>query len=57
MGSWLDAFLSGQTSPDALQIMTLWLADHPDLPADLRRKVLQYGDELERTVAIRGAHH
>ena len=57
LGSWLDAFLGGQTSPDALAIVTSWLRDHPDLPADLRRKVLQYGDELQRTVAIRGAHH
>jgi aminopeptidase N len=57
LGSWLDAFLGGQTSPDARAIVTEWLRDHPDLPADLRRKVLQYGDELERTVAIRGTHH
>jgi aminopeptidase N len=55
LGSWLDAFLSGQTDPEALQILQRWLGNHPDLPADLRRKVLQYGDELERTVAIRGS--
>jgi aminopeptidase N len=54
LAGWLDAFLSGQTSPEALQIVTGWLGAHPDLPADLRRKVLQYGDELERTVRIRG---
>jgi aminopeptidase N len=53
LGNWLDAFLSGQASPEALEIVNRWLADHPDLPADLRRKVLQYADELERTVAIR----
>jgi hypothetical protein len=27
---------------------------HPDLAVDIRRKVLQYVDELERTVAISG---
>jgi len=54
LGVWLDAFLSGQTSREALQIVAGWLEEHPDLPADLRRKVLQYGDELERTVRIRG---
>ncbi|HEX9165325.1 MAG TPA: M1 family aminopeptidase [Gemmatimonadales bacterium] len=53
LGNWLDAFLGGQTSPEALQVVTAWLDRHPDLPADLRRKVLQYADELERTVAIR----
>jgi aminopeptidase N len=53
LGNWLDAFLGGQTSPEALQIVTDWLDRHPDLAADLRRKVLQYADELERTVAIR----
>jgi hypothetical protein len=30
-----------------------FLADHPKLPKDLREKVLQGSDELERTVRIR----
>ena len=30
-----------------------YLADHPDLSPDLRRKVLQARDELARTVRIR----
>jgi aminopeptidase N len=53
LGSWLAAFLDGQTSPAALQVVRDYLRDHPDLPIDLRRKVLQYADELERTARIR----
>jgi aminopeptidase N len=54
LGSWLGAFLSGQTEPEALQIVRDWMDQHPDLAVDIRRKVLQYVDELERTVAISG---
>jgi aminopeptidase N len=53
--SWLAAFLQGQTSDSALEVVQAWLRDRPRLPADLRRKVLQHMDELERTVRIRGA--
>jgi aminopeptidase N len=55
LGSWLGAFLGGQTEPAALEVVRRWHADHPDLPRDLRQKVLQNADELERTVRIRGA--
>ncbi len=51
--SWLGAFLQGQTSDSALAVVRQWLQSHPHLPADLRRKVLQHMDELERTVGIR----
>jgi aminopeptidase N len=51
--SWLAAFLRGQTSDSALAIVRQYLAEHPQLPLDLRRKVLQHADELERTVRIR----
>jgi aminopeptidase N len=51
--SWLAAFLQGQTSDSALAVVHEWLQSHPRLPADLRRKVLQHVDELERTVRIR----
>ena len=54
LGSWLGAFLSGQTEPEALQIVRDWMERHPALAVDLRRKILQYVDELERTVAISG---
>jgi aminopeptidase N len=53
LGAWLGAFLGGQTSEAALAAVRQYLADHPDLPLDLRQKVLQYADELERTVRIR----
>lgn len=55
LGSWLGAFLGGQRSAEALAIVREWLASHPELPADLRQKVLQGADELERTVRIRSA--
>jgi hypothetical protein len=32
-----------------------WVAAHPTLAPDLRQKVLQARDELERTVRIRAA--
>ena len=53
LGAWLGSFLGGQTSPDALAVVRRYLADTPDLPKDLRQKVLQNSDELERTVRIR----
>jgi aminopeptidase N len=56
LGRWLDAFLSGQNRPEALARVDAFLAEHPELPIDLRRKVLQAADELRRTVAIRAAH-
>lgn len=49
----LGAFLGGQTGEPALETVRRFLTEHPDLPLDLRRKVLQYADELERTVRIR----
>jgi aminopeptidase N len=51
--SWLGAFLLGQTGDSALAAVQTYLREHPDLPEDLRRKVLQHADELERTVRIR----
>ncbi|MEK7667160.1 MAG: M1 family aminopeptidase [Gemmatimonadota bacterium] len=71
LGSWLGAFLGGQTSEAALDVVQRYLAEHgdgrtdapmhgrtgraglPPLPRDLRQKVLQNADELERTVRIR----
>jgi aminopeptidase N len=53
--SWLAAFLRGQTGDTALGVVRRYLDQHPRLPIDLRRKVLQHADELERTVRIRKA--
>jgi aminopeptidase N len=51
--TWLAAFLRGQTGDSALGVVRQYLDAHPNLPQDLRRKVLQHMDELERTVRIR----
>jgi aminopeptidase N len=53
LGSWLGAFIGGQRSSEALAIVNQYLADSPQLPLDLRQKVLQTADELDRTVRIR----
>ena len=51
--TWLAAFLRGQTGDTALGAVRRYLREHPRLAVDLRRKVLQHMDELERTVSIR----
>ena len=53
LGSWLGAFIGGQRSDSALVIVRKYLADHPTLPLDLKQKVLQTVDDLDRTVRIR----
>ena len=56
LGSWISATLDGQRSADALRAVDAMLPARPNLPADLRQKILQSRDELERTVAIRKAY-
>ena len=53
LGSWLGAAIGGQTEAQALTEIDAWLVAHPRLAPDLRQKILQSRDELERTVAIR----
>ena len=53
LGSWLGAFVGGQRDAAALRIVDDYLAEHPRLPTDLRQKILQSRDDLERTVRIR----
>jgi aminopeptidase N len=53
LGGWLGACLGGQTSDSALSVVHRFHAENENLPADLRRKVLENADELERTVRIR----
>jgi aminopeptidase N len=55
LAAWLDAFLGGQSDAAAVRLVDDWLARHPTLAPDLRRKVLQYADELRRTARIRAA--
>jgi len=49
---WLAAFLGGQTSPEAVAAVKRFLRE-AKLDPDLRRKVLEQLDGLERTVRIR----
>jgi len=53
LGSWLNATIGGQQSAESLADIDQWLRAHPSLATDLRQKILQSRDELERTVAIR----
>jgi aminopeptidase N len=52
LGAWLGTFLGGQVSPEAATVTDQWLAQ-PGVDPDLRRKVLENADELQRTVRIR----
>jgi aminopeptidase N len=52
---WIGAFIGGHASAEALATVDRFLAENPALPADIRRKVLQSRDELERTVRVRAA--
>ena len=53
--AWLDAFMDGQQSQASLDVVRNYLATaHPD--PDLRLKILQAMDELDRTVRIRAAY-
>ncbi|RXS98217.1 peptidase M1 [Silvibacterium dinghuense] len=49
---WLNAFMDGQQSEAARDAVYTYLKDHT-LDEDLRLKILQVVDELDRTVAIR----
>ena len=53
LGNWVSATLDGQRSASALAAVDAVLTRPHGLPRDLREKVLQSRDELERTVAIR----
>jgi aminopeptidase N len=56
LGSWLSGTIGGQTDAAALTVLDEWLRSHPGLPSDLRQKVLQARDELERTVRVRARY-
>lgn len=55
LGSWLSATIGGQSESESLAAIDAWLTAHPTLATDLRQKILQSRDELERVVAIRRA--
>ncbi len=52
LGAWLGAFLDGQNSASAQATVHAWLA-RKEMDPDLRLKVLEASDELDRTVLIR----
>jgi aminopeptidase N len=53
INGWLNAFIGGQRSEAALAIVNKFLADNPKLDNDLRLKILENGDIIERAVRIR----
>jgi len=53
VNGWLGAFIGGQRSEQALAIVNKFLADNPNLDRDLRLKILENADGLERAVKIR----
>ena len=53
VNGWLAAFIGGQKSEEALGIVNKFLAVHPDLDKDLRLKILENVDVIERAVKIR----
>ena len=55
LGAWVSAALDGQRSTESLAAVDDMLRRRASLPRDLREKILQSRDELERTVAIRRA--
>jgi aminopeptidase N len=53
VNGWLAAFIGGQKSQEALDIVNKFLVDNPGLDRDLRLKVLENVDVVERAVKIR----
>jgi aminopeptidase N len=53
VNGWLGAFIGGQKSQAALDIVNKFLADNPNLDRDLRLKILENVDTIERAVKIR----
>jgi aminopeptidase N len=53
VNGWLGAFIGGQKSEEALAIVNKFLADNQNLDKDLRLKILENVDGLERAVKIR----
>ncbi|MDM7923113.1 MAG: ERAP1-like C-terminal domain-containing protein [Pyrinomonadaceae bacterium] len=53
VNGWLGAFIGGQRSEAALNIVNKFLADNPTLDRDLRLKILENADIIERAVKIR----
>ncbi|HYJ92906.1 MAG TPA: M1 family metallopeptidase, partial [Pyrinomonadaceae bacterium] len=53
VNGWLGSFIGGQKSQKALDTVNKFLADNPNLDKDLRLKILENVDVIERSVKIR----
>ena len=53
VNGWLAAFIGGQKDEKARAAVNKFLADNPSLDKDLRLKILENADALERAVKIR----
>ena len=53
VNGWLGAFIGGQRGEEALAIVNKFLAENPGLDNDLRLKILENVDLIERAVRIR----
>ena len=56
VNGWLGAFIGGQKSQQALDIVNKFVADNPNLDNDLRLKILENVDVIERAVKIRAKY-
>ena len=56
VNGWLGAFIGGQRSEESLATVNKFLADNPNLDKDLRLKILENADGLERAVKIRAKY-
>ena len=56
VNGWLGAFIGGQKSQQALDIVNKFLADNLNLDRDLRLKILENVDVIERAVKIRAKY-
>jgi aminopeptidase N len=53
VNGWLAAFIGGQKGEQALAIVNKFLTDNPNLDKDLRLKILEVANGLERSVKIK----
>jgi aminopeptidase N len=51
--AWLDATLSGHSSPEAYEIVTTWMKNNPTLSPNLKMKLLQSADMLIRVNSLK----
>ncbi|MGH9947202.1 MAG: M1 family aminopeptidase [Pyrinomonadaceae bacterium] len=56
VNGWLGAFIGGQRSEEALNIVNKFLVDNPNLDNDLKLKILENVDVIERAVRIRSKY-